>query len=292
MGREPSVGVMRGLEVRTEALATTFDAQSVANTLWAYATMGREPSAGVMRGLEVRAEALAPTFTEQDVANTLWARCVLATMTEVSNSLVYVLSCRLLSLGKASCLNDVQLSQLHQSFLSCSMEEKLCEEAFHAMPADLKDVCHSAFVHGSVTTLSVTQQQVSETLQKMGLSVEDEVRCPKSGYTIDMLVHSASAMEVAGIGTGGTWAVEFDGPSHFLACSREVGEGEGQLGRSPTGATLLKRRHLQLLGYALVSVPYWEWDACKGAGKREQYLWLKLGECGPARGANIVTCDM
>jgi len=283
---------MRGLEVRTEALALTFKAQNVANTLWAYATMGREPSAGVMRGLEVRAEALAPTFTEQDVANTLWARCVLATMTEVSNSLVYVLSCRLLSLGKASCLNDVQLSQLHQSFLSCSMEEKLCEEAFHAMPADLKDVCHSAFVHGSVTTLSVTQQQVSETLQKMGLSVEDEVRCPKSGYTIDMLVHSASAMEVAGIGTGGTWAVEFDGPSHFLACSREGGEGEGQLGRSPTGATLLKRRHLQLLGYALVSVPYWEWDACKGAGEREQYLWLKLGECGPARGANIVTCDM
>ena len=57
--------------------------------------------------------------------------------------------------------------------------------------------------------------------------------------------------------------MEFDGPSHFLSS------------RAPTGATLLKRRHLQLLGYVLVSVPYWEWDACKGQVEREQYLRLK-----------------
>jgi hypothetical protein len=34
---------MRVLEGRAEALADTFHAQEVANTLWAYATMGREP---------------------------------------------------------------------------------------------------------------------------------------------------------------------------------------------------------------------------------------------------------
>jgi hypothetical protein len=46
--------------------------------------------------------------------------------------------------------------------------------------------------------------------------------------------------------------------------------------------TLLKRRHLHLLGHALVSVPYWEWVACKGPVEREQYLRLKLGTCGPS----------
>jgi hypothetical protein len=61
-----------------------------------------------------------------------------------------------------------------------------------------------------------------------------------------------------------TWAVEFDGPSHFLAS------------KAPTGAILLKRRHLQLLGHALVSVPYWELGGCNGAGEREQYLSGKL----------------
>ena len=42
------------LDRRAETRAGTFNAQNVANTLWAYATMGREPGAGVMRELEGR----------------------------------------------------------------------------------------------------------------------------------------------------------------------------------------------------------------------------------------------
>ncbi len=61
---------------------------------------------------------------------------------------------------------------------------------------------------------------------------------------------------------------QFDGPSPLLASG------------APTGATLLKRRHLELLGHALVSVPYWEWDRCKEAREREQYLKSKLA-AGP-----------
>ena len=61
--------------------------------------------------------------------------------------------------------------------------------------------------------------------------------------------------------SAGVWAVEFDGPWHFLTS------------RAPNGATLLKRRHLELLGHALVSVPDWEWYTLrKGSGDREQYL--------------------
>jgi hypothetical protein len=36
---------------------------------------------------------------------------------------------------------------------------------------------------------SASQQQVSDTLRGMGLSVKDEFRCPKSGYSIDMRLH-------------------------------------------------------------------------------------------------------
>ena len=67
-------------------------------------------------------------------------------------------------------------------------------------------------------------------------------------------------------------AIEYDGPSHFLAC------------KAATGATLIKRRHLELLGYKLVSLPFWEWDplSCRGtetkAGihERRKYLEAKL----------------
>jgi hypothetical protein len=54
--------------------------------------------------------------------------------------------------------------------------------------------------------------------------------------------------------------VECERPSHFLTS------------RAPTGGTLLKRRHLELLNNVLVIVPYWELGGCKGAGERKQYL--------------------
>jgi hypothetical protein len=47
-------------------------------------------------------------------------------------------------------------------------------------------------------------KQVSETLCHMRLSVEDEVRCPKSGYHIDMLTTSAGGRgqwSLTGLGT-------------------------------------------------------------------------------------------
>jgi hypothetical protein len=67
--------MMRELEGRAEAVAGSFQAQEVANTLWAYATIGRAPGTGVMRELEGRAKARAGMFNTQDVANTLWAAC-------------------------------------------------------------------------------------------------------------------------------------------------------------------------------------------------------------------------
>ncbi len=47
-------------------MAGTFNAQAVANTLWAYATIGREPGLGLMRELDGRSERLAGTFKAQE----------------------------------------------------------------------------------------------------------------------------------------------------------------------------------------------------------------------------------
>ena len=151
-------------------------------------------------------------------------------------------------------------------------------EAVNDMCA-LKETCREAF-ECAKSAPSATQQQVSETLRRLGLSVEDEARCPKSGYSIDMLVHvHDSSLGEERSSRGGAWAVEFDGPLHFLASG------------APTGATLLKRRYLQLLGHTLVSVPYWERERYQGAGEREQYLRSKLDGCRPFKCSKIEPLD-
>ena len=64
------------------------------------------------------------------------------------------------------------------------------------------------------------------------------------------------AKSITGAETVG-WAVEFDGSSYFLTW------------RLPVGGTLMKRRHLELLGYTLVSLPFWEWAQLKGSDERK-----------------------
>jgi hypothetical protein len=66
-------------------------------------------------------------------------------------------------------------------------------------------------------------------------------------------------------------AVEVDGPHHFFTNHT----------REPTGTTVFKRRLMDLavrrgeLG-GWVSVPYWEWDARKGAAAKQELLSKKL----------------
>ncbi len=65
---------------------------------------------------------------------------------------------------------------------------------------------------------------------------------PKVGYSLNMRVQDKRGDFWVG------WAIEFDGASHFLGC------------KAPTGATLIKRRHLELLCYFLVLLGYIQVD--------------------------------
>jgi len=103
----------------------------------------------------------------------------------------------------------------------------------------------------------------------MQLSVEEEDRYPRSGHSLDLVVHHTPVLGQTDadttVGCGGGWVVEFEGSSHFLVCG------------APTGAALIKRHHLRLLGHTLVSIPYWEWDSMGArADDQDKYLWGKL----------------
>ena len=98
----------------------------------------------------------------------------------------------------------------------------------------------------------------------MGAKVQEEAVDARSQYSIDCLVHGWEKHKDAKI------AVEVDGPSHYLY------QGFESQPRIPNGATIMKRRHLALLGYRVVSVPYWEWDELKNVQARKMYMQDKL----------------
>jgi hypothetical protein len=168
----------------------------------------------MMGQLEGRAEAISGEFNAQDVANTLWSMCFFFTLSSdlergFLSSLVSFAS-RLGSQFFAG-LNAQQRCQVHQFFIACDIEESLglrLPVSIYALKVDLGPACKAAF-HAAPAQPSASQQQVSDTLRGMGLWVEDEFQCPKSGYSIDMRVQDCKDKRGdPGVG----WAIEFDGP--------------------------------------------------------------------------------
>ncbi|KAJ1488073.1 RAP domain-containing protein [Baffinella frigidus] len=102
-------------------------------------------------------------------------------------------------------------------------------------------------------TVSCLQADVVSCVMGMGLEHVEEFVDARSGYSLDILLPSARV------------AIEVDGPYHYAADSRR-----------PLGATVMKRSHLALLGYELVSVPYWEWDALDTREEKQDYLRDRL----------------
>ncbi len=103
--------------------------------------------------------------------------------------------------------------------------------------------------------VSALQREVVASLLALGLELRQEVRTPQ-GYSLDALVSTLD---------GGEVAVEVDGPGHFF-------------GRTPTGATVLKRRQLRAGGWAVLPVPHWEWRELETASARQEYLLAALQE--------------
>ena len=141
-----------------------------------------------MRRLGGRVEAVADTFKAQHVANTLWAASVFSALcdSQEARRWVQVVAQRLVSLNKPECFNTAGLRQLHQFFVWCIVAEKLgvkwYRQVLNDVPA-LPDACCVEFVRAEAAP-SASQRQVSETLVRMGLSVGDFARCPRSGVGV------------------------------------------------------------------------------------------------------------
>jgi hypothetical protein len=274
MGEKADRELLEAIQRRATATAVDFTPQAIANLMWALATLGERADRGLLAAMQRRGMATAGVFTPQAVANVLWALAVMGDAFLEGRLAILVdrLTVRILDLrGKFS---EADKSQLHQWLLLCELG--LASGA--SLPKGVKRVkqeigpeCLQAFT-GQATHESKLQREVGTALKSTGMEVVEEFHDARSGYSIDVLVRRRSA---AG-STGGAkssqepaamWAVEVDGPTHFL--------GDG---RTPRGGTLLKRRLLGLLGYTVVPVTFWEWNALKGAESKGRYLEDKIAQ--------------
>ncbi|KAJ1486223.1 RAP domain-containing protein, partial [Baffinella frigidus] len=262
MGERADRGLLQAIGRRATATAGEFQPQNIANVMWALATMGEKPDRGVLEAIGVRAIATAGEFNSQDVGNVLWA---LAVMGEVFTGFPVALIDLFAShvLESRDLLNLKEKAQLHQWLLSHELDlvsGASLSSSVARVKQEIGEECLQAFT-GQGSSESRLQRDVAAELKRVWSEVEmeEEYRDARSGYSIDVLVRRRSA-------AGSTeWAVEVDGPSHFLADAR-----------TPSGSTLLKRKQLGQLGYTVVPVPFWEWDALRGEEAKRRYLEDKL----------------
>jgi len=273
MGEKVDRGLLEAMQRRATATAGDFKPLEVANLLWALATIGLKADRGLLEAMHRRATATAGDFNPQDVSTLLWALTVMGEgVNTVPGVLTDLLVARVLKLRGQLTVQDKL--QLHQWLLSCDLD-LLCGASLPSGVARVKqemgEECLQAF-SGQAGHPSQLQREVAAALRIAvpELEMEEEYRDARSGYSIDVLVRRRSA---AGSSIGskspvtsfGGWAVEVDGPFHFL-----------EDGRTPSGSTLLKRKQLGQLGYTVLPVPFWEWNALKGEEAKQRYLKDKL----------------
>ena len=219
-----------------------FNAQGLAITAWAYAT-AQHAAPGLLDAIAAEAAPRVRDFKAQELANTAWAYAAAdhSSCEVIFGRPAFVAHCEA---TQAAFLPE-DLRQLHQWQLW--LEER--GAAWPRLPLPLAERCHAAFVahEGRPSRL---QRQVVAALKALGHEPREEVRTPQ-GYSLDGVV-CISGREVA---------IEVDGPSHFVGRTH-----------APTGATALKRRQLRAAGWALVPVPYWQWNALDATGQRELLL--------------------
>jgi hypothetical protein len=87
---------------------------------------------------------------------------------------------------------------------------------------------------------------------------------PDGNLSIDIAAVTAAGVQLA---------IEVDGPTHFVSPGNRL-----------NGPTQFRNRMLAAQGYTVIGIPYWEWNACKTAHQRHDYLMFRLrGNAGLVR---------
>jgi hypothetical protein len=209
----------------------------------------------VINPLIETAVRLSSSFNSQEAANCLWALSVLQI---VSAPLISPL-CGLVSAIQATDIEEVrQVLQCHELFSHFSPPISVLDESGLARFKSILSL------YPPPLRISDGQRQVCETLRRLGYECELEV--PRLGglLSIDILARDSN--------TGKTFAVEFDGPSHYL---RSISTTESPSPRND-GSTVLRNNLIRVASVLkLIIIPYFDWYAASKSGHDGQEAYIK-----------------
>ncbi|KAK3256994.1 hypothetical protein CYMTET_33898 [Cymbomonas tetramitiformis] len=242
-----------------EGRLSSMNGGQAAACLWGCAQLGNASSAvkeAVLQWDPVASMSAAQMLT------CLWALAVLdMTSTRVFSDLWRDIGRELCAVapGNHAGVPAYQLAQLHQARLAVVLDRpKGGGVHLDEHPEGLRFAAAASWhAQGEgLKSVSSYQVEVERTLDTMGLCGHRELLC--AGYSIDI------GLTARGV------ALEVDGPSHFLV----------NLPTAIGGPTQMKHRHLEAMGWKVLSVPYLEWDRLSGIGEQRVYIQQQLDAIG------------
>ena len=256
-----------------QELITAAGPQELANIAWACGELGYKgqllPGALLQQVERVLQDGGIGSFTSQGMCNLCWSAAVL----DLQQCVPQVLQLAAAASQVFSTASDKGTQQLHQVhlWLLDSQLPTPGEGLSGVLTPQQLEQCRGSWEQQQTATAkqeaSQLQQSVFAALLQLPSDTWQQQPQPEQptadkACLIDIAAVTASGVKVA---------IEVEGPQHYV-----------QPNRTLTGTTQSRNRALAARGYAVVSIPYWEWAALRSTGQQEQYLATKLSGVGGA----------
>ena len=237
LGHDLPPEALKILSAEAERCMGLFGPRGLAVVLWAFARLGLSPSFLMAAVARCRELEEAGALGVRDLAMVSWSLVVIGDYTTPGVRAFLEAAWTSLCRYRPEDFKPAALSMLYYVWLALDQELPCPDREF---PEKLSGAASGAWEDAlRESSISSLQQDVSDTLKRMGFSHDSEALVEDGMFSVDILVDGQAAV------------IEVDGPHHFT-----------QNTRRPLGPTLLRRRLLTSRGLQVVSVPFFEWDAC------------------------------